>query len=104
VPLLLFSPPCFPFLVHPSVSRDDRHLFAHAVASDLTETWQMECYRHRSDLDEEACGVHEDVEVGDEEDDLLVGNVDYRLDAAVVVRVRGLRLLLDSCEAPLLQN
>ena len=33
-------------------------------------------YRHRSDLNEEACCVKKDVEVGDEENDVLVGDVD----------------------------
>jgi hypothetical protein len=43
VPLLILGPSCFPnysFWVHRLVNRDDRHLLAHAMASDFSVAWQ----------------------------------------------------------------
>jgi hypothetical protein len=43
VSLLLLGPPLFynySFRVHHLVNRDDRHLLAHAMASDFSVTWQ----------------------------------------------------------------
>jgi hypothetical protein len=44
MPLLHLGPPLFPiilFLVQHPVNQDDRHLLAHAMASDLSVAWQF---------------------------------------------------------------
>jgi hypothetical protein len=38
VPLLLLGPPFSPIIIF-LVNRDDRHLLAHAMASDFTVAW-----------------------------------------------------------------
>jgi hypothetical protein len=38
LPSIFFS---YYFLVHHPVNRDDRHLFAHAMASDFSVAWQF---------------------------------------------------------------
>jgi hypothetical protein len=43
MPLLLLGPPFFAhysFCIHSLVNRDDRHLLAHAMASDFSVPWQ----------------------------------------------------------------
>jgi hypothetical protein len=48
VPFFLLGPPFFQlfFLVHHLVDRDDRHLLAHAMASDFSVAWQ--CLSNRT--------------------------------------------------------
>jgi hypothetical protein len=61
VPLLILGPPSFSdysLLVHHPVNRDDRHLLAHAMASDFTVTWQYSQREHMWHIEKTKRGQH----------------------------------------------